>query len=232
MKLKVICPTRSRPDKARELLTSFRATADARTSSLVFYVDEDDPQLDAYLELPNVRVRPSQGGMVATLNLAAREITDSCLCNKYLGFVGDDHRFRTAYWDRSITEVLDKAGGGFAYGNDKFWPNGEIPTQIFMSSTIVRRLGWMGLPTCKHLYIDNVWRTLGEATDSLYYLPDVIVEHMHPAGGKAEWDEQYRRLNSEERYTEDRMAFEEWLETKASDDIKRVNDAITCAPRA
>jgi hypothetical protein len=192
-------------------------------------VDEDDPYLDEYRQCPSsISTLPASGSMVTQLNVVAVQAAASGQWD-HIGFIGDDHRFRTPGWDLKFETVLNRNQGGFAYGNDLFWKHGEIPTQIVMSASLIRALGWMGLPSCKHLYIDNVWRVLGEATDSLFYFEDVVIEHLHPAAGKAQWDDQYRRLNSEERYAADRQAFNTWLAGEAPKDITRVREALICA---
>jgi hypothetical protein len=50
----------------------------------------------------------------------------------------------------------------------------------------------------------------------------VIVEHMHPAAGKAEWDEAYRRVNSSAMYEHDSAAFAEWLKRSMVEDVAKV----------
>jgi hypothetical protein len=72
----------------------------------------------------------------------------------------------------------------------------------FLSRQVAGFFG-MGLKTLRHLYIDNYWLELAGAAGCLTYLPDVVIEHMHPAYGKAEWDESYRRVNSPEMYGAD-----------------------------
>lgn len=224
--LLVICPTRGRPEAAREAYAALDATRVRDGTHILFPVDSDDPRLgDYFAERYPVLRQEQPGNMVNALNAAAKWALDE-LEPKYLGFIGDDHRFRTKGWDDYLLSVLEERGGGFAYGNDLFWPKGEIPTQIFMSASIVRKLGWMGLPDCHHLYIDNAWRMLGEATKSLYYLPDVIIEHMHPAGGKAAWDEGHRRVNSDTMYSHDRAAFDTWVEGSMTEDIDLVRSAL------
>lgn len=226
MSLVVLCPSRNRPWRALEAFQSYEQTAADPRTEMLFVVDEDDQHLASYQfhDLP-LMVIPPQGGMVADLNYAAKAVlTDPTVT--YLGFVGDDHRFRSSGWDRSFLDTLTANGGGFAYGNDLFWPHGEIPTQIFVSAHIVTALGYFALPQCKHLYVDNVWRELGEGANALFYFPNMVIEHLHPAAGKAEWDEQYRLVNSEERYAADRQAFETWLATKAPEDIEIVRSAI------
>lgn len=225
MSLLILCPTRSRPWSVLEAYQSFQDTAELPGSQFLAVVDEDDPTLASYqhLDIP-LEVQPRRGGMVAQLNASALLHVDDF---DFLGFVGDDHRFRTNGWDKAFSYTLNAHGGGLAYGNDLFWPHGEIPTQIVMSSEIIRALGWMALPSCIHLYVDNVWKELGDGVDRLFYFPRYIIEHMHPAGGKAEWDDQYRQVNSDERYAADRAAFETWKANQASEDIERVRRAIS-----
>jgi hypothetical protein len=84
----------------------------------------------------------------------------------------------------------------------------------------------MGLPECRHLYIDNVWGTVGREIGKLSYLPDVVIEHMHPAGGKAVWDEGHLRVNTDAMFSHDRAAFEAWVENRSAEDIERVRSAL------
>jgi hypothetical protein len=70
-------------------------------------------------------------------------------------------------------------------------------------------------PNMKHLYLDNFWKKLGEDLGSLHYLEDVIVEHMHPVAGKAEWDEGYVAVNAQEVYSADALAYKNYIESEA-----------------
>lgn len=226
MDLLVLCPSRARPEAAAQAYESFTDTRRLSGSQISFVIDDDDPTIHEYVGDYSTIQQSSPGNMVAALNQAALWAIEHW-GPRYIGFIGDDHRFRTSGWDAAIVGLLDARGGGLAYGNDLFWPKGEIPTQIFMSSSIVSALGWMGLPTCTHLYIDNAWRVIGESLARLFYMPDIIVEHLHPAGGKAPWDEGHLRVNTPEMYNHDRLAFEEWLRTEATRDIERVRSALS-----
>jgi hypothetical protein len=225
MNVLVLCPSRGRPEKAAELRDSFVATRAREDSRLLFVVDNDDPTGPAYedLGLDVIYVDPVPGGgMTAALNGGVKTVL-ALEIPELIGFVGDDHRFRTIGWDDTFLAHLRSVGGGMAYGADLFWQQGEIPTQIFMSGAIVNALGWMALPTAKHLYLDNTWKDLGEAADCLYWFPNVVIEHMHPAIGKAEWDDSYRANNSESRYSEDREAYETW---RGSPQFEKDVDAV------
>jgi hypothetical protein len=223
----MLCPTRGRPAKALEALESFNATKTLKGSALVFLVDEDDPTLDQYLEtLPahNIEINESLGSMNAALNAAAT-LHASIGIYDYLGFIGDDHRFRTNGWDEQMVRGLESAGGGFAYGND-LYQSENLPTHILMSTSIVAALGWMGLPGARHLYLDNTWMELGQRVDRLFYFPNLIVEHMHPYAGKADMEEGYERVNSREMNDHDLAVFEDWKVNRRASDIELVRNAL------
>lgn len=161
--------------------------------------------------------------MTDPLNTALRLHWD----REVVGFVGDDHRFRTSGWDKIFFDQLRVAGPGLCYGNDLNRPDGDIPTEVFGSSVIWKVLGWMALPAARHLFLDNTWRVIGEGIGRLFYFPDVVIEHVHPAYGKAEWDDQYRELNASTTYQEDGAAFQEWIDSgQAERDVERVRAAI------
>jgi len=192
----------------------------------MFVVDDDDPTCSEYEEQGFLNlIQPGPGNMVKALNNAALWAIEH-MKPKYLGFIGDDHRFRTPGWDIAFATVLTERGGGMVYGNDLNRPDGDIPTQILMSTEIVSALGWMGLPSCRHLYIDNAWRVIGDELKMLFYMPDVVIEHLHPAFGRADWDEGHKRVNTAEMYDHDAQALRSWIESTAPDDVLRVKEAM------
>jgi hypothetical protein len=219
--LLVICPSRGRPDKALEAYQAFVHHKCNSDTEMVFVLDDDDPTVSEY-SVPNIVIPAGSNGMGAALNLGAAQFVDSY---DTLGFIGDDHRFRTACWDTHIAATLEREGGGIAYGNDLL-QGINLPTQVFISSSIVKTLGWMCLPGAKHLYLDNTWKVLGESLDRLYYLPEIIIEHLHPTGGKATWDENYQRVNAPEVYEHDSKVFAAWTNGSAVDDIERVRRVL------
>lgn len=223
----MICPTRGRPAKSVEALESFETTKTLNGTALVFVVDEDDPLLDKYLEvLPahNVEINETLGSMNAALNASAT-LHASIGIYDHLGFIGDDHRFRTPGWDEKMVKGLESAGGGFAYGND-LYQGQNLPTHILMNTSIVGALGWMGLPGARHLWLDDTWKELGLGVDRLFYFPDVIVEHVHAFAGKAPMDEGYERVNSREMIDHDRAVFEDWKVNRRASDIEIVRNAL------
>jgi hypothetical protein len=135
--------------------------------------------------------------------------------------MGDDHRPRTRGWDAAYLEALHDLGTGIVYGDDLL-QGANLPTQCAMTSNIVQALGCMAPATLRHMYVDNAWRALGEAAGCLRYLPEVVVEHLHPVAGKAEWDDNYRRVNAPEMYGHDADAFGEYLRGQFAEHVAKV----------
>ncbi|MFE4857362.1 hypothetical protein [Streptomyces sp. NPDC056670] len=206
--LLVIIPTRGRPQAIPEIMAAWDATG--ATAHVLFAVDLDDPQLAGYevhAEALNGdgRVRFVFGErerLVGTLN---RQAVKEAAAYRFLGFMGDDHRPRTAAWDARVRECLS-GGPGIVYGNDLL--QGELmPTAAAMTSDIVTTLGYMAPPTMVHLCVDLVWKDWGVGMQRITYLPDMVIEHLHPAAGKAQLDEGYEDANSAERVTADATAY-------------------------
>lgn len=208
--LAVVVPTRGRPENAARLAAAFEATT-ASGAVVVFVADGDDPELDGYRalldagDIPRLMISEHVGGkgLCVPLNYAARRYAD--LVN-YVGFMGDDHLPRTHGWDTEMISELDSLGPRIAYGNDLL-QGANLPTAVFMQSRMIRAMGVMAPQVMHHLYLDNFWKELGERTGGLRYRDDVIIEHLHPVAGKAEWDERYRVVNAPEMDTGDRDAW-------------------------
>lgn len=231
--LVVIVPSRGRPEAAHELAETFAATCTADTE-LVFGVDSDDPRLAAYqaVEGARIAVAPAPSNMVMTLNYvcdyawAADAVGDTTwgatLPTPFgVAFMGDDHRPRTCGWDQSYLEALHELGTGIVYGDDLL--QGEkLPTQVAMTSDIVRALGYMAPPALTHMYVDNFWLDLGRRAGCLRHLPDVVVEHLHPVAGKADWDEGHIRVNAPQMYSADRTAYARYTVEQLQADVDAV----------
>jgi hypothetical protein len=207
--LAVIVPSRGRPQNIKDLIYAMNQTK--TTADLWVVCDDDDPELAGYqaLDLANLLIfNRTQKGMARPLNLAVRSILQS---HKYshFAFLGDDHRPRTMYWDLDFTNVLDQ-GLGMVYGNDLF--QGEnLPTAIGMHGTIVRELNGMVPEGLFHLYLDNFWKQIGLDIGALTYLPETIIEHMHPLAGKGQIDQGYLDVNAPEIYDADKIVFDAYI---------------------
>lgn len=227
----VVMPSRGRPKRAGEAVEAIRDTAVLRTTTALVVVDADDPTLPLYREefrrsdVALLATLPSRatGDLVRATN-AASWIVLQREPDAIIGNLGDDHLCRTFGWDLLVTQALLEPG--IAYGDDLI--QGErLPTAPFISAEIVQALGWYALPTCRHMFIDDAWRALGEQLGCLRYLPEVVIEHVHPGVGKTAMDEGYARADAS---TEgDRLAFDRWRREQMSADVARVQAAIQVA---
>ena len=229
--LAVIVPSRGRPQNIADLVEAWDATVTGHTE-LVVVVDDDDPALADYEVLEvwgqgvvSHLVTPAWGSMVGALNAAARHYARNF---PYVGFMGDDHRPRTHGWEARCVEALLELETGIVSGPDGFRTD-QLPTWCAMTSDIVRTLGYMAPPSLHHMYVDNAWQTLGTALGKYRFLPDVLVEHLHPLAGKSAMDAGYARVNSAGVYARDEAAYVAWVrdEMPAAVERLRFGSAVT-----
>lgn len=223
--LLVIVPSRNRPHNIAALWDAWEATTTG-SAQLLVAVDDDDPTLADYehvcadrgIELtvgPRLRMCP-------TLNKVAVERAPHHFA---LGFLGDDHRPRSRGFDERYIETLHELGTGFVYGDDLL-AGERLPTQVAMTSDIVTTLGWMALPGLLHLWCDNVWFDLGHAMDRIRYLPNIVVEHLHPIVGKSRTDAGYEEVNAPEAFEADRLVYADWYEHQMPADVEKLKALI------
>lgn len=216
-KLVVIVPSRERPDAIRQLELEFAATCTERTTMLPV-VDDNDPTRDAY---PDYTWQAPSRNMVQALNWASAKLLRE-RAPIAVGFMGDDHRPITRGWDSFYLEALEKLGTGIVYGNDLLQGR-KLPTQCAMTVDIVQTIGYMAPPAFGHLFVDNAWRAWGELAKCISYLPEVIIEHRHPLAGRSDWDDGYRRVNSDSQYRADRQRWSEYRRFGLAEDVARIS---------
>lgn len=214
----VLVPTRGRPQNAVRLVEAWEKT-DTMNAVLMFVTDDDDPELEAYRTLLTEGVikhmitfpAPPVPGITIPLNRAVTVFQDAY---KVIGFMGDDHAPRTVGWEDRIMEAADTCCPRVVYGDDLLQRE-YLPTAVFMPSRMIKAMGWFSPPVLRHLYADNFWKTIGTDLGGLRYLPDVVIEHVHPAAGKAAMDDRYRAVNAPEIDSHDRHWFHDFIASDA-----------------
>lgn len=217
MPVLALCPTRGRPNAAAATLASFQATAVDPASRLVFIVDADDPELEAYRLIPDavLHVIAPTGTMGGALTVAGRDqglLGDA----SSVGMIGDDNRFRTRAWDVILDSWLVDHGG-LAYGDDGF-QHERLPTSWWIARPWVDAFGIVW-PELRHYWMDNWWLELGRGAGAVRYFPDVSIEHLHPLAGKASADAIYQRGELNGRG--DQQRFQAWLHNGRRADVAR-----------
>lgn len=224
-RLMMIIPTLGRPAAAG--LAAASALENAELDSTCVMLCVDGPHSDADRAAYAALARPRLGvmfddrhrGLAGVLNrhsvlsvgtdLLANHECKHLQCSRvtHVGFMGDDHRVRTRGWDLALADAAGPLG--IAYGNDLLRGE-ELPTSVVIAADIITTLGQMVPTTLQHLYVDDYWKALGLGMDRLAYLPDVVIEHLHPAAGKAQLDDSYRITNAPERYASESAAWHEY----------------------
>ena len=212
MKMCVVVPSRGRPENAERLAQAFKDTN--TEADLYIVIDNDDPKWNEYAKSENYKKLPADnktGGCAKSLNTGAvylLDITKFPLYD-YFVFMGDDHLPRTKNWDKAFIRALGQ-NTGIVYGDDLL-QGANLPTAFGMTRDLVNELRGMTFPGCVHLFFDNFVKQLGLDLEYLKYLPDVIIEHLHPAAGKAEMDEGYARVNQPKWYEQDLLTLQRYF---------------------
>lgn len=243
-----LVPSRGRPANVARLHAAFTdlgaGTDGGPWSDVVYIIDADDPELDGYLAngVPHAHYcvrHPSLPGVVPPKRMG-EIVNDSWtvygMAHGYaaVGFMGDDHLPRTDAFDAVLMAELVHAGGaddlfGVAWGDDLLMHD-AFPTAGMLGAGMLDAMGYLVPPGFDHLCIDVVWSDIGRAIDRRYYRPDVIIEHMHPAAGKAELDAGYTANNDEATVGHDNGAYTEWASGNRATDfaptVERIMEAM------
>jgi hypothetical protein len=212
----VICCSRSRPSQLNRMLESFYETS--VVSDIIILLDEDDPYIDDYKLI-----------IESTPHVISKRETTTSRINKSINYAyeyhcvtNDDFVYKTQGWDIKLIESIEKSTGiGIAYGNDLL-ARVTLPTTSIVSTEIIKVLGWLQLPTLKHLFGDNVWKFMGDKLKIIHYRNDIIIEHLHYFSGKCQEDETYKETNSRSMYNDDQHAFETWIINQSKTDISKI----------
>jgi glycosyltransferase involved in cell wall biosynthesis len=191
----LLMPTRGRPQRALRFLQSVRETASVRERvEIILYVDEDDPGshgiADAALDM-QVIIGPRQS--MGANNGACFERARGDI----IILVNDDVVIRTPGWDEQI-RALDAAVADriyLGYGNDEF-KRRRLCTFPILSRRACRVLQEPYHHAYRGAFIDyhlmDIFKRLKRAGyDRIFYLPEVVFEHLHFRAGKASIDETY-----------------------------------------
>jgi hypothetical protein len=207
-KLAVAVPSRGRPHNLQRLSNALQETCTG-DYELLARIDSDDPTLKEYLELENVELVV---GPRIFFTHSVNELAQIALEQGFthLAILGDDVLPETVGWDTKMIAALNNKMG-VVYGSDglEHLHGPDLPTHVVVPIQMYEKLGWIGLPTSRHLFCDNTWRELGKLTRFIY-LKDVKLSHLHRWNQAAPNDQTYEEANDKVKREHDRLAFETW----------------------
>lgn len=233
-KILFIVPTRGRPENVRELAKAFDENSSGY-ADLMFIVDGDHPDEHDYSRASGhwpVAFQPWRG-LSGTLNTSSQRFAQAY---RYIGFMGDDHRPRAAGFDGSLFGGLRRTGSfSIAYGPDGqadyshvmsgpvTEESSHVPmTWWVMDSKIIRMLGQMVPYVLSHTCVDDYVLQLGYQSETLTYVADALVEHMHPIWGKAKTDESYELSSHHHNRLADHKKWDEYQRVQLPRDVRLI----------
>jgi len=206
--LAVLVPSRGRPNNLRRLVDAIHATATGHVTVMT-RIDDDDPAHDGYAGIADATLTGPRIFYGASINQLA-EYAMNCRAS-HLAMFGDDVLPETVGWDQLLIDALGDSLG-IAYGSDglEHLHGPDLPTHFITQTDLYRRLGWLVLPTLRHLYADDVAREIGRGLNNLTYLPTVSLRHLHRWAKLAPDDQTYREANDKRKREQDRRAYLAW----------------------
>ncbi len=114
----------------------------------------------------------------------------------WLGLIGDDCVPETPGWDQLLVHELDC--WNLVSCNDGWQAPKRLGNCWIMSGPLVRAVGYIFPPGMHHLYVDNVWETIGNEAKCWSCRMDVMVRHLHVLKGEAEADETHDKVYGEQ----------------------------------
>lgn len=191
----VFIPSYGRPKSVYRMM--MRLAEMETTADIVWVVDINDWTLfdyvDEFEKLNCNYVAVEGGSLTAALNRVSSIAAHQYPEEEVFGWIGDDTKVNTPFWDQKLRDALPPTG--ISYGNDGIQGQ-ALPTHFFITSNIVKTLGYFFPPEFHHLYTDNWIKRVGDDLGIIQYVPEVDMEHLHPLVGKAEEDETYKNNNS------------------------------------
>jgi len=204
-KLAIAVPTRGRPHNLLRLANALKETCTVEYQ-LFARIDNDDTSSYMELEKTTYLVGPRIFYANSVNEIAQKALEDGFT---HIAILGDDVLPETKGWDKIMIDSLSELG--VAYGSDglEHLHGQDLPTHVVVPIEMYKRLGWIALPTLRHLFCDNVWRELGKMTNFIYH-PHVKLSHLHRWNQKAPDDEIYQQANDKRKREQDKKAFEAW----------------------
>jgi len=192
----LLLPTRARPELAQRFLKSVVDTsAKLAYVEVIIYADDDD-SVSHNITYPGLKIKHLIGPRktMGTYNTECFLKSEG----EIIVLVNDDMVIRTNGWDEKLRNLDSSIGDKIylAYGNDLF-KKGDLCTFPILSRKTCEVLKEPYHTAYKGAFIDyhlmDIFKRLeNKGYKRIFYLEDVIFEHLHYRIGKAELDETYK----------------------------------------
>lgn len=225
-----VVPSRRRIPRLRKMFESLKETGTTTPGMVIIDSKDYFENINGYFDLETQHMLPNWGFYISRAEGFGDKIREFWPRYKdcdWVNVMGDDNHPVTPEWDKKLIARLN--GKNFVSCSDGWHTGGknDLPCgATFFSGDWFRAIGWLFLPKLQHLFIDNVWKDIGLATDSWVIDDSVVVTHDHPSRNVFLQDDTFKR--SESFFEHDRKRFIDW---RNSDEFKWACEAIRSLKR-
>ncbi len=188
-------PSLNRPANLARFFQACYATAVSTPGAVLIDRNDYAANQAAYeaLEMPiGWQIWQTEG---VTQGDKVREVWARVVNCAWLGLIGDDNIPETGRWDQIMVSQLSESG--IVSCNDGWQAPQRIANCWIMSGPVVRAVGYIFAPGLHHMFVDDIWETLGSQTGAWQCRMDVMVRHTHVMKGDAEPDDTHRAAYGE-----------------------------------
>lgn len=233
MKGILLLPTLNRIELLKTFIKSYK-DSEAQTQVAIL-IDQDDlksndkgyKEVQEYItehslsliELINTHEAVTMGDKIRYIFPKIESIVPDC---QWVGLLNDDHYIVTKHWDKIVNELID--GKNFISTNDGYWNFGYACCGLTVwSKELLQTVDFPIYPKgLQHLFIDNLWKAIGESTGSWEETMRINVEHRHVFKGAMPADETHIKSNNQERYNAEEKVFRKFMEEDFKDVCMRI----------
>ena len=206
----LIVPTRGRRAQLARFLDANHAMRGAEVDVILSGDKDDRDTYDGLTVPPYVFWRwGPRAGHGEAVNRAA---VAAAAVYPVVGMAGDDTIPETQGWDAALLSELETPGIAVPVSRKR----GRLPEHWFISSPVIRALGWALEPSMRHYWVDVVLHDLGNDTGCARYRDDVQLFH----------DQEPGQVRPEDDEEADRAAYERWQRYRQAADAATIRRAI------
>jgi hypothetical protein len=186
--ISLLHPSRGRPDKAQQTAKYWKERTKVDTQHLLS-IDLTDPQYMYYKNFADLKICALNASVVEATNRAAKHATGDILV-----YLSDDFKCPDN-WGELILKEFEGVNRPMLLKVDDCLQKFHVPvlTIPIMNRQLYERLGYFFHPEYKSMFCDEHLYWTAHKLKAIKMCPHLKFPHEHPANGKAENDETYRR---------------------------------------
>ena len=251
MKIAILTPTRSRPEKLYRFIRSVINTASGENTIFLYIsIDRNDPDKSNYITAYRKIVADqcandalhifTDNNNFIILNTGdqkpvgiiwndLQELAEKMYSPDYYIMGNDDLVYRTKDWDQILVGNLESLPHKYFVS----WFNDEINGQSHCAFPIVsdqwiQQVGYF-TPTIFEFLCNDTWVfDIAKRINCLNYIPEVVASHLHFTQGKSEYDQTYRQWRDNGATGRDLKLFNETgdLRQEKADELNKIIKAL------